>query len=120
MSLALVCAFIRVCRLFGGMLLCWLLLARLLVRCLLFALLVLVVLLALVCSFWTFLPGIIFRILRATVLRATVLRGRVLCARVLCSIIGAAGGMWTSLLRGRATSASAPAFVALFLISHYR
>lgn len=115
MSLALVCAFIRVCRLFGGMLLCWLLLARLLVRCLLFALLVLVVLLALVCSFWTFLPGIIFRILRAT-----VLRGRVLCARVLCSIIGAAGGMWTSLLRGRATSASAPAFVALFLISHYR
>lgn len=97
------------------MLLCWLLFARLLFRCLLFALLVLVVLLALVCSFWTFLPGIIFRILRAT-----VLRGRVLCARVLCSIIGAAGGMWTSLLRGRATSASASAFVALFLISHYR
>lgn len=92
------------------MLLCWLLFARLLFRCLLFALLVLVVLLALVCSFWTFLPGIIFRILRATVLRG----------RVLCSIIGAAGGMWTSLLRGRATSASASAFVALFLISHYR
>jgi len=87
------------------MLLCWLLLARLLLCWLLFALLVLVVLLALVCSFWTFLPGIIFRILRAT---------------VLCSIIGAAGGMWTSLLRGRATPASASAFVALFLVSHYR
>lgn len=55
------------------MLLCWLLFARLLFRCLLFALLVLVVLLALVCSFWTFLPGIIFRILRATVLRGSSL-----------------------------------------------